>query len=569
MNKRPYISFRYRLFAAFLIVSLIPLLLCTASVVQVARFRLDAETTAQSTQQLSRVVKQFSRITEDIRIISLSLNDNTAILSGLNDDSIADTLVYSELFSVTDRLRDQARFDLYDKEGQLRYSTQRFTGQQHLDLNWGILQSASQPGTPAAYAASENTQDSLMQCAYALQQDGSPVGYLVVSFTASDIAGIFGNLYSSRSNLIILSRFWRPIYTSGNVLTDTLAQKIRTQLLSGGSLDKLDDANLFHLAQHKESGITFLLESPRVFTAQTLRLLRVISLACAFVCIALSVLLSLQFSRRLFSPVQRLREAFGQVEQNNLNVYVPSARNDELGQLAQHFNSMVCAMKRNQDQLVENQKQLNEAQIRMLQAQLNPHFLCNTLDTMKWISKINQVPQVATMSTDLADILRFSISPEEFVPLCKEAQILERYVEIQRLRLADSFIFSMELPPELEDCLVPKMMLQPIVENAILHGLDGISDGDIYVTANERNGVLQIQVQDNGHGLPPEMVGTYHRQSRDTTRHLGLFNVHTILQKNFGSQYGLRLDNQEGGGAVVTATLPLIWGDNHVEGSDC
>ena len=75
---------------------------------------------------------------------------------------------------------------------------------------------------------------------------------------------------------------------------------------------------------------------------------------------------------------------------------------------------MVAALKLNQAQLVENQRELNQAQIRMLQAQLNPHFLCNTLDTMKWISKINQVPQVAVMSTDLADILRFCISPDEF-----------------------------------------------------------------------------------------------------------------------------------------------------------
>ena len=131
-------------------------------------------------------------------------------------------------------------------------------------------------------------------------------------------------------------------------------------------------------------------------------------------------------------------------------------RLDQLAELAQRFNGMVTALKCNQEQLVDNQRELNQAQIRMLQAQLNPHFLCNTLDTMKWISKINRVPQVALMSTNLADILRFCISPEEFASLRREVEILERYVEIQEIRMSGAFAFRVELPEELADCLIPK-----------------------------------------------------------------------------------------------------------------
>lgn len=556
MKQKPYVSFRYRLFMAFLVVSLIPLLLCTGSLVHIASVQLDANTATQSTQQLAEIVECFSQETENISLVSKSISENATILAGLTDGSTPDTAVYSELFTLTGQMREIARFDLYDASGRLQFSTQRFAQQQQLPLNWGILHAAVAPGQKPEFIASE-TSDSLLQCAYRLQSSENEAGFLVVSFTSSNFSRMLGTLHSSQSNLIILSPFGRPLYCSGSGLSSSLASRLRSRLLSGDSLSKMDDGYLFYLSRHEESGILFLLQIPHVFTAQMMRLLRIISYACALICVAFSILLSLQFSRHLFSPVQQLQEAIGQVEQNNLDIFVPSQRNDEIGQLADHFNSMVCATKRNQQQLLENQKQLNEAQIRMLQAQLNPHFLCNTLDTMKWLSKINQVPQVATMSTDLADILRFSISPEEFVPLSKECEILERYVEIQRLRLADSFIFSMEIPPELEDCLIPKMMLQPIVENAILHGLDGISDGEIYVTAEAKEGVLQISVQDNGHGLPPEMVGAYRRQSSDNTRHLGLYNVHTILQKNYGPQYGLTLQNRTGGGATILAILPL------------
>ena len=197
----------------------------------------------------------------------------------------------------------------------------------------------------------------------------------------------------------------------------------------------------------------------------------------------------------------------------------------------------------------------------MLQAQLNPHFLCNTLDTMKWISKINKVPQVADMSTNLADILRFCVSPDEFVPLWRELEILHSYVEIQRIRISGGFEFSVEVPPELEDCLVPKMILQPIVENAILHGLDGVEQGAILVQARAEEERLFISVQDNGRGLPPELEGPYARRDRELSRgHLGLYNVDTILRKHYGEGCGLYLSNVSGGsGACITAVLPLRW----------
>ena len=158
------------------------------------------------------------------------------------------------------------------------------------------------------------------------------------------------------------------------------------------------------------------------------------------------------------------------------------------------------------------------------------------------------------MSTDLADILRFAISPQEFVTLDAETRILDRYIEIQRIRQSGALSFRLEIPEELEDCLVPKMMLQPLVENAVLHGLDGGEPGVITVRAEELEGpFLKLSVTDSGRGIPygpPEGEAARH--------HLGLYNVDTILKKNYGEEFGLRLDNlPDGKGAVVTAVLPL------------
>ncbi len=560
MKKAKSVSFRQRLFAAFVTVSLIPLLLCSASLVQVARLRLEQEAQTESRKSLERLVCEFDKVYTGILAAARTMQEDPLLIGSLLGEEVPDTQIYDRMFSLTNGLREEARFDLYDRQGLLLYSTERFAAQQHLPTNWGILCLGAPAGENAAFACGENEDGVLLQICVTLPDDtGEPAGYLVAGMTRANFARMFGGQYGTQSELMVLSRFWRPVYATQGAIPQALAENVRERLLRGQGLSDLSDSETYHVIRHEPSGVTLLLESPHALSKQTLRLLYVVSVSCAVICVALSVFLSYRFSRRLFQPVERLQKAIGEVEQNNLDVYVHPAPNDELGQLADHFNSMVCALKRNQAELVENQRQLNEAQIRMLQAQLNPHFLCNTLDTMKWISKINQVPQVAIMSTDLADILRYSISPEEFVPLRRDAKILERYVEIQRLRLSDAFSFTYDIPEALETCLVPKMMLQPIVENAILHGLDGVQGGQIRLTARAAGQTLRVSICDNGRGLPPDMLGAYHGSpgSRES-HHLGLYNVHTILQKYYGSGYGLYLSNrEEGTGAVVTATLPL------------
>ena len=141
----------------------------------------------------------------------------------------------------------------------------------------------------------------------------------------------------------------------------------------------------------------------------------------------------------------------------------------------------------------------------------------------------------------------------------RHSEILQRYIEIHRIRLSGAVSFDVDLPEELAGCLVPKMILQPIVENAILHGLDGVENGRVEVrVTSSGDGLLRISVSDNGRGLPPEMEGAYRKAVREgSSGHLGLYNVDTILLKYYGEAFGLELKNRPGGGAEVTAKLPV------------
>ena len=564
MKKLHFSSFRQRLNAAFLAVSLAPLLLCAGLLLQIFRFRMTADQQQNAQQQLTAACHALGTVQDGILAAAEELQEDATVLRALSGSTEDSAKVYESLYDAAGPVRNAARFDLYGADGTLLFSTQAFADGDPLSPDWGILYEAARlEEGKLTYSASENPADfdePVLRAAARLTENGKTAGFLVAAMYENQLRTVFDGLAGAQNELLVMDSFWHGVYCTQPAQVRTLPDALRQQLLSGRALTGLSDNFLYTARCDEATGLYLVLQQPQVFTRGTLRLLYTVSALCALGGAAVSIFLSLQLSRQMFRPIEKLHSAITQVGKNDLQVQVAveEDRHDELSELAQQFNRMVQSLRRNQQALLENQQALNDAQIRMLQAQLNPHFLCNTLDTMKWISKINQVPQVALMSTNLADILRFCISPDEFVPLEKELQILGRYVEIQRIRLSGSFTYMQNVEPALPSCMVPKMMLQPLAENAILHGLSGVTDGELIVEAEEADGTLEIRVCDNGAGFPAEMLGLY-RPLEKQTGHLGLFNVDTILRKHYGEQYGLRLSNRtDKTGACITARLPAV-----------
>lgn len=555
-------SFQFRLLVSFLAVSLIPLCLCSALLMQVVRISMSKNQERIMEENTIGLIAALDHLSQGFEAAGQRLQNSSVLSASLLGGKSQDTLVYSTLYAAADEIRDNCVLHLYDLQGNARYSSQNLPGPQALDPNWGVLYASAQAEGKPVYAAVQESTDSsaLLRAAVLLTDHGQPMGYLVMEFYAANFRQLLDGKYGSEGEIMLLNRFWRPVYSSQQSLISEWSPRLRGQLLSGAVPGENDPNYVFSIRKHEQTGLVLVLQQPRAFSSSTMKILYTVSLSWALVCVIISVLISIPLSRQISFPIRHLRQAFGKLEQDDLSVQVSTSRRDELGQLAQSFNHMVCALKTNREELVRNQKELNDARLRMLQAQLNPHFLCNTLDTMKWISKINKVPQVALMSTNLADILRFCISDAEFVPLGRELEILERYIEIQRIRLSDSFTFQTRIPGELACCPVPKMILQPIVENAIIHGLSGIENSAVCVEAVKTDDShLRITVTDNGHGLPENMVGkAYSRQAAPEGGHLGLYNVDTILKIHYGENSGLFLDSGPGGvGTTVTTTLPI------------
>ena len=564
-------SFRKRLFGAFLLCSLIPLLLSLLTMFSAFRGSRKEQVDKEGRESLKLIRESIIEARDSITLALQELSESVELKRALTEERKERTEVNRLLFSLTEGLRDTVRFDIYDKEGNLRYSTAPYLESYSLPTNWGILQRATRADSPV-YESSEGSdfRSRLFQIAVRIkgQREGGDKeisGYVLASLEEEAFRTLLSGKYGVQNGILLLSSYWRPVYSENILLPTELLSTLREEFLRGNPLEDPAGEFIYTVAPIEDMGLYLILRQEKPISKNMDFLMLLLLFLSILFGAALSFLMGFMMSRRLFTPIERLRSAMREVTLDHLDVRLRESE-DELGELAGRFNRMTEALAENrralllnQETLLKNQKELNEAQIRMLQAQLNPHFLGNTLDAMKWMGKIHQIPEVAEMATDLADILRFAISPKEFVSLEMEIEILKRYMEIQKIRGFSKIEFHLTIPESLQNALVPRMVLQPIVENAILHGI--LSEGEIELCAAEQDNELRILVKDNGKGIRKELIGPYSPPKEDLGHHLGLYNVDTILKKHYGERYGLTiLDRKEEEGVcgtIVLAVLPL------------
>ena len=543
------LSFRNKLLLAFLLIGVVPLLICTVLMLNIFRVTLAGNARDAAEAELDGAVGSFDSLLHGGTEVLDALSCDRLICSELaQPGAAASQSVYDALYSLSSELRGQADFALYSSDGALLFTTGTGSADE-LNVHWGLLNSAA-GSDGAVFAGSSGS----FQAAKAVSDSSGPIGYAVMSLNRDQLDELF-SAYVGAGGLLLLDPYWDCVYSSQNADGETLAPLLRDRLLSGQSLSD-GSGSEFYVAESATSGFVLLYVQPEPVADWVMRLLYIVAAVTILICLALCALVSMRLSRQLFEPIRELNAAMGAVEEGRLDTRLEVRSTDEMGQLAGRFNRMAERLRAHLDESVRRRQELSDAQIRMMQAQLNPHFLYNTLDTVKWMGKINKVPEVATVAADLADILRSSISGDEFVTLSQELTTLNRYVEIQSIRFPGKFTLTTDVDEAAPDVLVPKLMLQPIVENSIIHGF-AESGGTISVTARLDAGELEVTVRDDGCGMSDESMKRFRDPGANEKRHhLGLRNVDAILRLHYGEGHGLRFLPTEGHGTCVSMNLP-------------
>jgi two-component system sensor histidine kinase YesM len=323
--------------------------------------------------------------------------------------------------------------------------------------------------------------------------------------------------------------------------------------------EKVNNVNLFVSSYKIEQlGWTIISLSPVEELYIELTIIKKLVYSIIIVFSILGIMIALLLSNSVVYPIRKLVKSMSHVETGNFNIKLDYKRKDEFSYLIDKYNEMLYKIEDLVSKLYITEVNKKDAELKALQAQINPHFLYNTLDSINWMALSNQVPEISKMVTSLSDFFRYSLSKgKSIITLEEEFHQVKSYLAIQEIRFDEKITFDISYPESVKDCVSVKLILQPIVENAIIHGIEKTGDkGYIRIFATESDGTIEISVQDNGVGADVGRLNALLEQAEENKKSYGIWNVNQRIKQYFGESYGLKFYDNEGPGITVKVTIP-------------
>jgi two-component system sensor histidine kinase YesM len=278
----------------------------------------------------------------------------------------------------------------------------------------------------------------------------------------------------------------------------------------------------------------------------------------------LTVIITYRITADILHPINLLYDATKKVSEGDLDARADVHSKDELETLANGFNDMAANMQKLINKIKEDEQKMHVLDLRLLQEQINPHFLYNTLDTIVWLIEGNKADKAVNMVITLSNFFRLVLSKgKEIISLREEEQHISSYLEIQEMRYHDILEYDIQINQELSKYQILKLSLQPLVENALYHGIKyKRAKGYIHISGRKSGEVLYLTVSDNGIGMDEtelqELRKEIERPCRETERGFGLANVNERIRMYYGSEYGMKIESEKGKGTTVQLIIPAI-----------
>ena len=392
------------------------------------------------------------------------------------------------------------------------------------------------------------------------------------------------------SDILILDKSLKPVTSASGAAAGALAaspSRLVEILDQGAGFSELSQNGSTYLAANRSMQnapwqIVYLQSESRILGR--LQNIRNVFLAVSLCSVAVLMITLTRIVRSVTQPLSRLSQRMHCVEYQNDMQDFEYPYHNEIGTLARSFNSMLShihLLLEEQEKYIEQlqdekervrveQQLKRRAELKALQAQINPHFLYNTLDSIRWKAERANAKEISQMTTALATLFRIGLSRgREIISVREEQQHVSSYLQIQKLRYKDRLSYRLCIDDDVLTLYTVKLILQPLVENSIYHGIkENDKPGEILVTGKIEEGLLVLRVEDSGLGIPPERLAML---QADLARGLsvsgegyGIFNVNERIRLYFGNEYGLTLESEYGKGTAATIRMPCIT-DNEVE----
>lgn len=280
--------------------------------------------------------------------------------------------------------------------------------------------------------------------------------------------------------------------------------------------------------------------------------------------VLLGIVVAVLIVSGMLKPLQELYHATQKVSEGDFEVRTNVDTQDEIAVLAQGFNDMAENMQDLFDKIKEDEQKMRRSDLRLLQEQINPHFLYNILDTIVWLIEGDETEKAVEMVVTLSSFFRLVLSKgKEFISIREEEQHISSYLKIQQMRYHDILEYDIQMDAVLYDFQILKLTLQPLVENSLYHGIKyKRAKGYIHINGEKEGNLIHLTVRDNGVGMDEEELAQLReeisRPCKETEKGFGLANVNERIRMYFGTEYGMTIQSQKGVGTIVELTIPAI-----------
>lgn len=274
-------------------------------------------------------------------------------------------------------------------------------------------------------------------------------------------------------------------------------------------------------------------------------------------------LLTLSISYGMSRPLKLLKKRMQVLEEKDFHSVLSVKGPQEISSLIETYNKMVIEIRQLLNKVKDEYQQKEDMRFRALQAQINPHFVLNTLNNIKWMAYIRHDKEVGDMLSNLGGILEQSIGRGgTLIPLAQEIQYIENYIELMKMKFNEKLSIEYDIPENLMSQEVIKIMLQPVIENSLMHGIEPMSGmGRIMVRARQNDEKFYLTVEDNGIGITPEKLHELDTRlaagSEELPQRIGVKNVHDRIRLQYGDDFGIHISSVENEGTTVEFILPV------------
>ena len=570
-------SIKTRLVIALLLISIIPLAGISGYSFHIFSVALREKLSASISQTLSMINLNMVNEVEKYQYLCGSICISQEIKEGLLKKDMTDMEKNQAITEIQKMIRSKIIYPaqaknitVYDTDGNIFYDL-GYDGFYPEDVDMILTRLKNEDQDVWAYTHTYRDRDILVlgRRIYEQYSQSRVIGYTLISIdekifskTVLEPVGLADSsniMYMNMDGMVLSS--WDRNVSLGQTVDPELLENIQEKLparKASFSIHKDGEEQLVTYIFNKNLNQLFVYTMPyHYINSEVYVMLRKI-LIVAFLLVVLCIGIVAMVYLGITSPIRSMLDFCKELSRGNLSVRIFDEHKDELSDLSKSMNHMADTIQHLMEQQKDQEKKKREMELQMLQYQLNPHFLFNTLNSLRFVAAMHKDQIVSDGIQALSSLLQNTLTNKnEYITIKEELENLQNYFSILRIRYAGSFEYSFHVEDdELLTCLVPKLILQPLAENSVMHGSsDDGSVMEIQITLWEENGHIVIELNDDGKGFEVTQESLAPHKER---RKIGISNVNDRIQLNFGREYGLHIDSHPGEGTTCTLTLPRL-----------